>query len=122
LSEIGFETIDDFIAEYGYDTITLDDLNWFEPKDIEHLASLKADELSYVIDLGEDMYVLFITESISIPSNEAVDKIFMEIYLNSHTSEAFYAALDKWEEEAEAVIKLNEKAIELIDLDELFGY
>lgn len=121
LSESGFETIDTFLDQYGYDTVALYDLYQFKTEDINHLAALAVGEVSNVIEYYEGMFSLFVLESINIPTDEETDEIFMKVYRNSQIQNIFTPEFDKWREEFVSGVKVNQKAVDNIDINEILG-
>jgi len=118
----GHETFEDFIEEYGYDMVHLNNLGGFNHDDIKHLVSLDVNQVSNVIELDAESFVLFIVENINIPAHEEIEGIFREIYTEMQAQDIFYAEYDRLHDEIESSVKINERALDNIDLEELFGY
>ena len=116
-----FETLDDFIDINGYDTVHLIYLGSLNHDDIKHLISLKVNEVSDIIKLYDDYFVLFIVESIYMPTRDEIDSLFREIYIERQADDIFEAEYDILYKEIASSIKINYNAINAIDLDELFS-
>gem|GEM_PF-3030208 len=116
-----FASIDDFIDAYGYDMIALSNLSSFEHDDIRHLVTLNVNQVSNAIELDAESFVLFITESINIPARDEIDSLFRDIYFETQASDIFNDEYDRLYSEIESSVKINQNAIDKIDLDELFG-
>ena len=117
----GYETLESFIEENGYDMVHINNLGGFDHADILHLISLNANQVSNIIELDAESFVLFILESINIPSHEEIDERFKYIYIDIRAGNIFDDEYDRFYNEVESSVKINQRAIDSIDLDELFG-
>ena len=131
LEEFDFETIEDYLEEYGFDRMDSSELVWFVlPEDISHLISLEVGEISNIIPF-QDLYVLFVVESIDKPSEEELEEltrefevIFRDWYLHNQKEMIFEAELARWvvEFERTAGVTVNQRALDALDLDAIFGF
>ena len=120
----GFETVEEFVAEFGFGRISLFELTMeldLSNEQVEHLAGLSVDGVSDIIESG-GRYEIFILESISIPTREEIDEMFREIFIDRQVFEMFNEEFDRLYAEAEAGIRINHRAIENMNIDELFVF
>lgn len=114
------ETIEEFVANFGVNYMDLQDMAWmfeFEQGDVEHLLSLEIDQMSNVIrydGYDDDLYLLFILESIYIPSDEEIEEMFRERYMDFQKMQIFHTEFEIWQEELMGAVRINQRALDSI--------
>jgi len=121
LATVGYDTLEDYLDEHGFDMVHLSELRGLGHEHINHLASLQVNQTSEIIEMDGD-YLLFIAESVYIPSDEEIELIVAEIYeshMDSQRWEIFMEEFQVWRDEFE--VNINQRALDNINLEELFG-
>ena len=126
LEAYGFETLDEFIEQFHATELwELGNLpaHVLGIEDINHLVSLEVGEVSNVLRFEEGMYVVFILDHIEMPPDDMIEMIhaeieemFTQMYLDDHRWEAFQSEFQRWQEEFEAGMTINHRALENLDL------
>ena len=120
----GFETVEEFVAEFGFGRVSLHELTLeldLSHEQVEHLAGLSVDGISDIIESG-GRHEIFILESISIPTHEEIGEMFRGIYIDRRVEEMFEEEFERFYAEAEARIRINHRAIDSMNMDELFMF
>ncbi|MCL1858432.1 MAG: hypothetical protein FWF92_04290 [Oscillospiraceae bacterium] len=104
--------------------IELYQIDFITPEETEYLLSLKISEISEILYILEQYYIIFIPESINIPTNEELSGWFKDYYEQQEKNQLFFDEYDLWYNET--VIKFNDKVIENFDenayLEKLYDY
>jgi len=122
---------DDAIREYSdayddetgdIDIIPFSQIGVFDSEQAEHILSLGVSDISDVIDINGEFYLVFIIQSISIPTSEEIVEIeadFRLNYIDYQKYQLFMIEFESWKNEAKFTI--NDKAFDEFDTDKFYG-
>ncbi|MCL2773210.1 MAG: hypothetical protein FWD71_07645 [Oscillospiraceae bacterium] len=127
--EDGTMAVDDAIKQYcispyydaasGIQTIALADITFLSADDLNSLMNLEAGQVSNVISLSSTEYLIFIADSVYRPTQDEISTSYKPTYENGKKSDIFQTQFTQWQ--AADKVKLNQKVIDNIDLNALYG-
>lgn len=127
------ESTDEAVKKYSLDysaetaeipVIALSEMGFLTDDEIDHIMTLQVADITEVFYIESyAYYIVFVVETIDIPKESELKAWYRDYYDYQKKNELFYSEYELWEKEA--VIKLNDKAIENFDedayLEEIFG-
>jgi len=105
------------------EVLRLSEIEVLNQAHVEHLLSLQVSDISDVISIDGQFYLVFIIEDVIIPTAEEVrevEELYRERYTDYEMYQLFVDEFITWKEESE--IKLNEKAYDNFDVDKFFDW
>lgn len=111
--------INEVMAEYALDYTEGDEVpkigiyevsSYFTAEDTEHLLSLSVGQISDIIVFNGVYYMVFVTESMNIPTEDERRASFTEIYYDNKKYDMFFEELGTFQNESDT--KVNQKLLD----------
>lgn len=91
--------------------LSISDISYyFAPEDTEHLLTLSEGQVSDIIPYGGAYYMVFVTQSMHVPTTEEVRESFTQMYYENKKYYMFVDEIEAFQNEAE--IKVNQKLLD----------
>ena len=106
LRDLQFQTDLD-VSEIEIPIVTLDNLRSdasFSQLDIDYLSTLGVGEFSAPIQVAEQSFVIFVVESVDIPSDDEIGELFREDYIWQERTQIFADIIEEWRESTNIII------------------
>lgn len=116
---------EDLILRFMYEDMGFDDIeipfitlnqmrqeNALEPWQLHNLTFLQEGEFSEPIPVGENEFIIFVVDSVHIPTDDEIRTVFREEYELLGRQRAFSDIVDEWYEAAD--IQINERGVNAV--------